>query len=83
MSNVFLLGCERSGSTWLANIFDAHPDVELWMEPFADYAELFPAVPDRNAWLGQATPALEVAIRQGYARLPGLKGLLPCKIQPH
>ncbi len=73
MSDVFLLGCERSGSTWLANIFDAHPDVELWMEPFADYAELFPGVPDRNRWLGEATPVLVAALREGYARLPGLK----------
>ncbi len=73
MSDVFLLGCERSGSTWLANIFDSHPDVELWMEPFADYAGLFPGVPDRNGWLGEATPALEAALHEGYARLPGLK----------
>ena len=73
MSDVFLLGCERSGSTWLANIFDSHPDVELWMEPFADYAGLFPGLPDRNGWLGEATPALEAALREGYARLPGLK----------
>jgi hypothetical protein len=73
MSNVFLLGCERSGSTWLANIFDAHPDVELWMEPFADYAELFPGVPDRNTWVGEPSPELETALHEGYARLPGLK----------
>ena len=38
MRPVFILGCERSGSTWLGNIFDAHADVEFWMEPFADYA---------------------------------------------
>lgn len=73
MSDVFLLGCERSGSTWLANIFDAHPDVELWMEPFADYAELFPGVPDRNTWCGAPSPELSAALQAGYARLPGLK----------
>jgi hypothetical protein len=73
MSNVFLLGCERSGSTWLANIFDAHPDVELWMEPFADYAELFPGVPDRSTWVGEPGPELERALQDGYARLPRLK----------
>lgn len=73
MSDVFLLGAERCGSTWVANILDAHPDVELWMEPFADYAGLFPAVPGRNVWLGEATPELEAAIREGFAALPGLK----------
>lgn len=73
MSDLFLLGCERSGSTWLANIFDAHPDVELWMEPFADYARIFPGMPDRNTWLGEATPDLRAVLRAGYARLPRLK----------
>ncbi len=37
---VFLVGCERSGATWLANIFDAHPRAELWMEPCAPHARL-------------------------------------------
>lgn len=73
MSDVFLLGGERCGSTWVANILDAHPDVELWMEPFADYAALFPGVPDRNVWVGEATPELQAAIREGFATLPGLK----------
>lgn len=48
---VLILGCERSGSTWLANIFDSHPRVNLFMEPFAQYAGLFPGFPDRNVYL--------------------------------
>ncbi len=46
--NIFILGCERSGSTWLSNIFDAHSKVEYFMEPFADYIDIFPGFPDRN-----------------------------------
>lgn len=66
---VFILGCERSGSTWLANIFDAHADVELWMEPFADYAELFVGFPDRNDYLSDAGSDLVENVRTGWGDL--------------
>jgi hypothetical protein len=70
---VFVLGCERSGSTWVANILDAHPDVELWMEPAADYAGLLPELADRNAWCG-APAAREVeSLRAGLAGLARAK----------
>jgi len=69
----FILGCERSGSTWLANLFDSHPDVELFMEPFADYAGLFPGFPGRNEYLEQSRPDLEGSVRTGYAGLPEMK----------
>uniref|UniRef100_A0A7C3VSA1 Sulfotransferase n=1 Tax=Planktothricoides sp. SpSt-374 TaxID=2282167 RepID=A0A7C3VSA1_9CYAN len=49
-SQIFILGCERSGSTWLSNILDAHPDIEFFMEPFADYVDLFPGFPNRNIY---------------------------------
>ncbi len=61
----FLLGCERSGSTWLANIIDAHEDVELLMEPFAPYAGIFPGFPHRHAHVVNSTPALEQSVCQG------------------
>jgi hypothetical protein len=73
MRDVFLLGCERSGSTWLANIFDAHPDVELIMEPFADYARLFPAIPDRNSHVCAATRGHREELEAGYAQLTASK----------
>lgn len=67
MSPTFVLGCERSGSTWLANVLDSHPGVELWMEPFADYAGLFPGLALR---LPVAVDAGRVGlVRCGVARL--------------
>jgi hypothetical protein len=70
---IFILGCERSGSTWLANIFDAHPDVELIMEPFADYAGLFPGFPDRNTYLSGRDSELIEIIKREYGRLCAAK----------
>lgn len=69
----FLLGCERSGSTWLANILDAHEGVELVMEPFAPYAKLFPGFPGRHERVTTSTPALEITVRDG------LRACIPAK----
>lgn len=68
-NRIFILGCERSGSTWLANIFDALPDSVLYMEPFAPFAGLFPDVPDRNTYANPDTESLEISVREGYQRL--------------
>jgi len=65
----FLLGCERSGSTWLANILDAHREVELIMEPFAPYASMFPGFPSRNLYVRNSSPALEETVRQGLGNV--------------
>jgi hypothetical protein len=73
MKKIFVLGCERSGSTWLSNVLDAHPDVEFFMEPFADYARIFPAVPERNVYLDEPDQAHIDEIERGYAKLHGLK----------
>lgn len=32
--DLFIVGCERSGSTWLCNILDNSPNTELFVEPF-------------------------------------------------
>lgn len=45
--SVFILGCERSGSTWVGNILDAHPGVEFLMEPFSLFDQLFEGFPTR------------------------------------
>lgn len=71
--HLFLLGCERSGSTWLANVLDAHPEVELAMEPFTDRADFFPGFPDRTVPLSQGYPALAREVERGYARLARAK----------
>lgn len=46
---VFLLGVERSGSTWLASMFGACADVAFVMEPLAPYALFAPGIPQRCA----------------------------------
>ena len=75
-SHAFILGCERCGSTWLSNVLDAHPDVELFMEPFADYADLFPGFPDRNLYLDHSSDILANTVSNGYDKLAGIKHLL-------
>jgi Sulfotransferase family len=73
MRPVFILGSERSGSTWLANIFDAHPDVELLMEPFADYAGLFPGFPNRYEYVDSAGNHWTGPLRRTYQGIPAKK----------
>ena len=70
---IFILGSERSGSTWLANIFDAHPGVEFYMEPFADYAGIFPEVPGRNIYIDEVDHGMKQKVRAGYNQLHQLK----------
>lgn len=69
IQHVFILGCERSGSTWIANIFDAHPQVEFFMEPFADFAGLFPGFPERNLYLSHGSAGLVNLVKEGHKAL--------------
>lgn len=66
---VFILGVERSGSTWLANIFDAHPETELLMEPFTPRIEAFPKMPGRLEYLKEPDPELVEHIRGRFPNL--------------
>jgi len=49
--NIFILGSERSGSTWLSNILEVHPETEFLMEPFAQHLNLFSGFPNRNIYV--------------------------------
>ncbi len=62
----FILGCERSGSTWLSNVLDAHPDIEFFMEPFADYADLFPGFVGRNLYMEHHSDSMMNILKKGY-----------------
>ncbi len=73
MRPIFILGGERSGSTWLANIFDAHPDVELIMEPFADYANLIPQPWSRYEYVSSIPSGWGTALDHAYQELPEKK----------
>ncbi len=70
---VFILGCERSGSTWLSNIFDSHPNVEFFMEPFADYARIFQGFPHRNVYLSRNNVDLTKMVIKEYQTLHKIK----------
>ena len=80
MESIFILGTERSGSTWLANIFDSHPGILFYMEPFAEYAEIFPGFPGRNAYIDNPSGSTCDVLEQGYSRLYRMK--YPLSFQP-
>jgi hypothetical protein len=63
---IFLLGVQRSGTTWLANIVDASPDVFFFMEPFAppSIGGLFPELPEAAFFLETSSPYLDHILRQ-------------------
>jgi hypothetical protein len=58
---VFLLGTQRSGTTWLSNIFDSHPGCLHYYEPFAPAYRIFPYFPGEFRYL--LPPERELAIR--------------------
>lgn len=74
--HLFILGGERSGSTWLSNIIDSHPSVEFFMEPFADYAGLFPGYPTRNLYLQNSNNGLKTVLLENFPRLKKRKYIL-------
>lgn len=58
-SLVFILGCQRSGSTWLANILDAGPETLVFMEPFSPPYGIFPEFPDSFYFLENSSSSLD------------------------
>ena len=69
-SPVFLLGLERSGSTWLSTILDSSPHTRSYIEPFALANQLFPEFPDRTSYLASSVPHLQQIIEKGFRSLP-------------
>lgn len=61
---VFVLGTQRSGTTWLANILDSHPDCLHFYEPFAPAYGIFPYFPGEFIYLDP--PATPIATRLRY-----------------
>jgi len=44
---LFILGIERSATTWVSNILEAHPSTEVFMEPMSIYHTRFHEWPNR------------------------------------
>ena len=66
---VFLLGTQRSGTTWLANIFDSHPECLHYYEPFAPAYKLFPYFPGEFQHVAPPASALAGRLRIDLPRL--------------
>jgi hypothetical protein len=67
-SIVFVLGAQRSGTTWLANIVDSSPDTLLFMEPFSRLNGVFPEFPATSVCMRESTPALDQLLREDMPR---------------
>ena len=70
---LFVLGVERSGSTWLANLVDSSPDVLSYMEPFTEVTDLFRGFPDRLTHMSEAGSFLRDEIVETLEGLPRYK----------
>jgi Sulfotransferase family len=66
---VFILGTQRSGTTWLANIFDSHPDCLHFYEPFAPAYGIFPYFPDEFIYLEPPANRIAARLRHDLPRL--------------
>jgi hypothetical protein len=66
---VFILGTQRSGTTWLANIFDSNPDCLHFYEPFAPAYRIFPYFPDEFVYLEPPATPLASRLRHDLPRL--------------
>ena len=73
---VFVLGTQRSGTTWLANIFDSHPECLHFYEPFAPAYGIFPYFPDEFVLPVAPAPDLALRLRADLPRLVELRSRL-------
>ena len=79
-SLIFVLGCQRSGTTWLANILDSSPDILLFMEPFSIPFNIFPEFPEPSFFLDHSSPHLDHFLQTEFpTRLMQYKTLISKK----
>lgn len=62
--DVFILGIERSATTWIANILEAHPRTEVYMEPLSMYTSCFKDWPSRMEKINQREKYAEYFIKE-------------------
>ena len=73
---LFILGTQRSGTTWLANIFDSHAQCLHYYEPFAPAYGIFPYFPHEFDRLTAPPRDLAARVRNDLARLPRYRSRL-------
>lgn len=66
---LFVLGTQRSGTTWIANILDSHPDCLHFYEPFAPTHAIFPYFPDEFVYLDPPATPIAGRLRHDLPRL--------------
>jgi hypothetical protein len=66
---LFVLGTQRSGTTWLANIFDSHQDCLHFYEPFAPAYRIFPYFPGEFVYVEPPASPLAARLRNDLPRL--------------
>jgi len=77
-SHIFILGTQRSGTTWLTNIFEASPDTSVFLEPFAPPTRIFPEFPKTNLFIDKGNDDIDYIIQKQMAkRLLKHKSFIP------
>ena len=72
---VFVLGIQRSGTTWLANIFDSSPETLLLFEPFAPRYNIFKQFPHEFIYIAPPAPFLGNRIKEKLPELVDSKSV--------
>lgn len=72
---IFVLGIERSATTWVSNILDMHPGTELYMEPLSGNTSRFNGWPDRFERVGDLSERAQY-FREEFEQLKERKRFL-------
>ena len=77
---IFILGAQRSGTTWLANIFDSSPETLLFVEPFAPAYDVIPEFPEASYFFEHSSSYLDHLLKvETPVRLLRYKSLITKK----
>lgn len=79
-NKIFILGCERSGSTWLTNIFDAHQNTTTYMEPLVENAKIFSEMPSRNVYMAKGNRFFIECLKKRFEDVENYKYLVKVNI---
>lgn len=66
---LFLLGNQRSGTTWITNVLNRSPAVMIFYEPFEKGLGAFPDFPEEPVYVERPSSALRTALGGQYAAM--------------